>query len=109
MTSLVRSLTTFTQREIRTLFRIARPVVVTPDLEVRTSPATLDYGRILIVIPRRVGNAPQRNQLRRRIKALFYEQRWFEQRIDAIVLTKPESITLSFEQLRLLLAPAFKA
>jgi len=36
------------------------------------------FGKILIIIPGKTGNAIKRNKIRRQIKAIFYEEKLFE-------------------------------
>jgi ribonuclease P protein component len=89
----------FTRQEIRALFSRARPVVVTPFLEIRKAPS-LTSPRVLFVIPRRVGNAVKRNKLRRRLKELFYANRAAMEGYDFLVLAKnTHAATLSYEEL----------
>ncbi len=104
MTSIARGITKFTEREIQHLFATARPVLRTPAIEIRTAPATLAYGRVLIVIPRRVGTAPERNKIKRWIKALFYQEKWYAAGLDAIMLIRPAAKELDYYKLKALLS-----
>lgn len=106
MTSIARAMTSFTGKEIRTLFNTAQPVVKTAILELRTAPATKEHGRILIVIPKKVGSAPERNKIKRRIKALFYEQQLYARGIDVVALVYPGACDIAFDVLGQLLAQA---
>ncbi|HLJ30979.1 MAG TPA: ribonuclease P protein component, partial [Candidatus Babeliales bacterium] len=65
-----------------------------------------EYARILIVLARAVGNAPERNLLRRRIKAIFYEEKLFAGNVDYVVIVYKKMVTLPFDQLRILLVSA---
>lgn len=93
----------FTQKEARECFNKARKALSSSGLTILIAPAAKQTGRILVVIPRRVGNAPQRNKLRRQLKALFYEEKLFEYPYDCIVLLRPEARVLTFAQLKELL------
>ncbi len=94
---------TFTTKEIRLLFKKARRVLKHSGLDVLSAPATLDQGRLLVITSRKVGNAPQRNKIRRRIKAIFHEEQLAKLKQDIIVIVKKEGIKLSFEELKKLL------
>jgi ribonuclease P protein component len=106
----IRNLTSFSTKQIKDLFKIARARVKTSFVDIRSAPSEQTEGKILIVIPRKVGNAVQRNKLRRRIKELFYLEKGYAQGVDYIFLAKsPEINTLSFDQLKQLMQQAFGA
>lgn len=96
-------LTSFSKREVQTLFDTARTIFRHKGLEIRITPKTLEYGRILIIIPRHVGSAVQRNLLRRRLKNIFYQNHLYQTGYDYIVLAKKSATTLSFSQIKELL------
>ncbi len=106
--SIARLITVFDKREIRELFKTAKPQIKDRGLEIRLAPKKLDYGRILIVTPRKAGNAVERNRIRRRLKSIFFEQRLYEQSFDCIVLVTKSATTLSFEELKQLLLKAYE-
>lgn len=86
-----RALTQWKKEEISKLFSQASTVMISPEFDIRQAPASLSYGRLLIIIPKKVGTAPQRNLIRRRIKALFYENQWYTQLKDTIIFVKPRA------------------
>jgi ribonuclease P protein component len=100
-------LTQFTQKEVADLFRRARTVLRNPFFNFLIAQQTKEFGRILIVTPRRIGSAPQRNQLKRRIRSIFYEERLFERGYDCIIICKKAATTLTFEQLKQCLLDIF--
>ncbi len=63
-----------------------------------------DYSRILVITSRKVGNAPMRNKIRRRIKSLFYEQSYYTGKYDCVVIIKKGGAHLSFAELKSLFA-----
>ena len=102
MPRIARAITQFTKQEIDTLFKTARRMHTQPGLTVLQAPRQGSIGRILIVIPRKVGDAPTRNKLRRQLKALFYENKMYEQEYDWVALLRPQTKPLSFDQLQAL-------
>jgi ribonuclease P protein component len=64
------------------------------------APRAKSFGRILIVTPRRAGNAPARNLIRRRLKALFYEEKWYESSYDFAFIIRAPATHYSFQQLK---------
>jgi ribonuclease P protein component len=61
--------------------------------------APIEFGKLLIVTPRASGNACQRNRLRRRLKAIFYENQLYLHKVISAVLVYKQAQELSFEQL----------
>lgn len=108
MPSIVNKLSKFTKREIDCLFNNARSVIKSQFCTILLAPAQKDFGRVLIITSRKVGNAPERNVLRRRIKSIFYEEKLFDRSCDCAVIVYRKAVFLSFEQLKDLLLTAFQ-
>ena len=66
-------------------------------------------GRILIITPRKVGSAPERNKLRRRLTALYYEEGWYKKKYDLLIYCRKGSADLSFDELKMILQTTFNA
>lgn len=96
----------FNQKQAAAFLKRAVRVLKTPDADILFAPADLALGRILIVTPRRVGNAPQRNKARRRLRAVFREKKIYEFGYDVGVIVK-EGAELSVEQWYHLLEKAY--
>jgi Ribonuclease P. len=99
MPCIVRSLTRWTPAELAELFKNAQTVYRKSGLSCRRAPTSGPFGRLLVIIPGRAGNAPQRNLLRRRLKALFYEQKIHKQGYDVIVYAVKITPSLTFDRL----------
>ena len=67
-------LSKFTKKEIDMLFKAVRVMGKIPAALLLGAPATQEYGRLLLVVSKKTGNAPQRNKLRRRLKDIFYKE-----------------------------------
>jgi ribonuclease P protein component len=100
MPRIARKITQFTQAEIKHLFRAARTIFKDAGLTIRRAPSSGEFGRLLIVTPKKVGNAPQRNKLRRQLKSIFYQQKLYSQPFDLIVQCSKETTLLSFQELK---------
>ncbi len=100
MPRIARAITQFTKLEIDRLFKTARRVHKQPGITILNAPRQGEFGRILIVVPRKVGDAPTRNKLRRQIKSLFYENKMYEENLDWVAILRPEAKHLSFAQLQ---------
>ncbi|HEX2978123.1 MAG TPA: ribonuclease P protein component [Candidatus Babeliales bacterium] len=101
--SIARLITIFTPAEIRKLFAQAQPALKVSFMDIRIAPSLSAVGRILIVIPRKVGTAPQRNLIRRRLKSIYYREQLFSLKKDVLVFIKPGAHTLSFDETKSLL------
>src|SRR5579872_1032286 len=100
MPSIARKITQFSKKEIDYLFKNARRALKSSAFLVLLAPRQLDFGRILIVASRKVGNAPERNKIRRRIKSLFYEEQFFNGPFDWVIIAYRNAVDVSFDQLK---------
>lgn len=107
--STVREITRLTKEEIKLLFAHAWRMYKSPEMDILIAPAWQQpYGKILVVTSAAVGNAPQRNKLRRQIKAIFYEEKLFCSGYHCVVITKPKAKFLAFEEIKKALFKAFQ-
>jgi len=94
------SFTKFSETEIRALLRSARLVFANNALKIKRAPAKELPGRLLVIIPRKVGNAPTRNRIRRQFKALFYQSKQHMQPFDVLIFVYPSLADAPFSQLQ---------
>lgn len=99
-------LSTFKNDEVRHIFRSAVYREKFMGLDLLLAPSFLSHGRILVVTSKKTGNAAKRNLIRRRLKAIFYEEQLFEKQLDIIIIIKKEGIGKSFDELKSLLLQA---
>jgi ribonuclease P protein component len=92
-----------TQTEIRQLFNKARRVLKHPGLDLLIAPTLELKGKLIVVTPGRIGNAVERNTVRRRIKAIFDQEQLRSKGYDAIVFVKKDGVKLTYEQLKQLI------
>jgi ribonuclease P protein component len=95
----VHSLTLKSRQEILQALKKATRVCTYPELEIRKVFLDQAPGKILIIIPKKVGNAPLRNKIRRRLKALFFENKLNTLPYNWIFFVKPGINKWSFQQL----------
>ena len=108
MSSIVRKISKFTKSEIDRLFHDARRVIRNQFCIILIAPRQKEFGRVLIIASRKVGNAPERNLVRRRIKSIFYEEKLFELGFDCVVIVYKKAVSLPFEQLKGFLLTAYQ-
>lgn len=99
MAAIIRKISQFSKREIDSLWKKARRVVRHDGLDLLKAPRSSDMGRILMIIPKRIGSAPVRNRLRRQIRHLFYEQELYDGDFDWIAIARPGAETLPYSKL----------
>jgi len=97
---IARDITRFTRSEVEQLFAQAKPALRSTAFGLLRAPRQKEFGRVLIVTSRKVGNAPERNKIRRRLRSIFYEEKVFELLYDWIVLVKKNAVKLEFEELK---------
>jgi len=108
MVRIAREITRFQSKKIiDELFKKARRVVQHPGLHILLAPAHAPLGHLLVITPRKVGNAPERNKLRRQLRTLFYQEKLYLKGYDCIIITKPGCTRITFAQLHALLLKAF--
>ena len=122
-----RQLFSFSKKEIDRAFKKVRPKAKTRGLKLLQAPGLFfdsppsihsaklstqddraEFGKLLIIAPRRSGKAHKRNLIRRRIRAIFYEQKLYEKVATSILLVRSEAMELTFEQLQEFLVSSLK-
>lgn len=100
-------ISSFSKKEISELFANAKAVKKSQELVILTTPALLcPHGKILLIASRKVGNSPERNLLKRRCKAIFYEERLFESNIHFALIFRSPAKKLTFLELKTILIAA---
>lgn len=63
-------------------------------------PVIPTHGKLLIITPRKAGNAVERNRIRRRLKALFYQEQLYQYLCYTTIFVNPQAMTLSFDEIK---------
>lgn len=101
----------FTRSERKKLFQQARLVHRQPELDIRllkNDSEASPWGRLLVVTPKKIGSAPQRNRIRRRLKALFHEEGWDRLPYDLLIYCRKGSVDLPFQTLKQILTAIYE-
>lgn len=96
----VRALSQYSTFEVRNVFATGRLAFKNSGMTVLYATRVKDFGRILVVTSRKVGNSPARNRIRRRLKALFYEEQWHLLPYDFVFIIRTPATEYSFEKLK---------
>jgi|SaaInlStandDraft_4_1057021.scaffolds.fasta_scaffold124282_1 ribonuclease P protein component len=108
-----KDLFSFKRNEIQAFLKEAKLCKQIKGLKLLQAPFSLpdseqNHGKLLVVTPRRSGKAHKRNQLRRRIKAVFYEEKLYQKHVASILFVYKEAMELDFNQIKEFLTDAFK-
>ncbi len=109
MKYVAKTISRFTKKEIDLLFSTGKAVYKSKEFVILTAPCLLAFSRILLITSRKVGNAPQRNLLRRRGRAIFYEEKLFENQQHCVVIFRAPAKDLTFDQFKSILIKAVSA
>jgi ribonuclease P protein component len=108
----IRSTNRITAQERKRLLRYARLIHRQDELDIRSLPRDSNSsplaGRILIITPRKVGNAPERNLIRRRCKAIFREEKVGIALQDFLIYCRKGSADLTFQDLKEVILASMK-
>ncbi len=99
MCPIARYITQFSRKEIIALLKNAQFLYRAFGLTLKKASTENSVGKILIITPKKTGSAPQRNRLRRRIKALFYQKKYYNLGYNFIVYCSRESALLDYQTL----------
>jgi ribonuclease P protein component len=108
MSRITRTISSFKPREVEAFFQNARCVFKDAGLTLLCAPSQAETGRVLVITPRRIGNAPARNKIRRQLRALFYETTLYALRTDCAVIVRAPALAYTFEKLKTICVNALK-
>lgn len=91
---------------IKEVFKKARRIVKHSGLDILVAPKSTTPAHLFIITPGHIGNAIQRNKIRRRIKAIFQNLVGIKQTFNCIIIVKKEGSALSYDQLQTIIMEA---
>jgi ribonuclease P protein component len=106
MKDVAKQISKFKRKEIDLLFKTSQAAYKSKELTILSAPCILSFGRILLITSRKVGNAPERNLLRRWGRAIFYEEKLFEKNKDHTVIFRSSAKSLTFAEFKEILKKA---
>ncbi len=95
-----KKLSKFTKKELDHFFATASCIKKNQAFTLLAAPIQKTFGRILIVASKKYGNAPERNLFKRRIKAIFWQEKLYELEKDFAIIARPAGKTYDFDQLK---------
>ena len=110
-----KNLFSFKRKEIKNLFEIANLKSRINGLKLlkasidSVSYPLQNYGKILIITPRKSGKAVERNLLRRRVKEIFYKEKLYKIESNFVLLVYKETIKLSYNQIKIFMLNSINA
>lgn len=94
--------------QVHALFKKVEKIMRHPALDFLCVPAIDSSGHLIVVTSRSVGNAPTRNRIRRRLKALFSKMQK-EPSFDWIVIARQPAAEMSFSEMKELVEKAHES
>ena len=105
-----KSLFSFSQNEIDLAFKNANTIKNAQGLKfLQTDEKNIEHGKILIITPRKLGKAHDRNKIRRQIKAIFFEEKLYEKPVISILLLYKEALDLTYEELKIFMLKSLRS
>lgn len=95
-----KNLSKFSKKELDSFFRHATRVFKSQAFTILTSPAYEEFSKVLLVVPKKYGNAPARNLIKRRLKNIFWQEKLYEQPNNVAFIIRPDAKKLSFQELK---------
>lgn len=90
----------FEKEEVKNAFAVATAAGYARGFKLLKAPASKPYSKMLIITPRACGKAHDRNLVRRRAKAIFYEHAQHSVPATWILLVYKRSADTSFDMLQ---------
>jgi|LakMenE18May11ns_1017448.scaffolds.fasta_scaffold8526484_2 ribonuclease P protein component len=100
MQPVFRDLFSFSPAEVKEAFAVAVALGYGQGVKLIKAPSRHPYSKLLVITPRASGRAHDRNLLRRRAKAIFYEHASHQNPATFILLTNKKATTASFQILK---------
>lgn len=107
MGRVARQLSHFESSEVKDILKRGKRVLTSPTANILLCPTAQELGRILVITPKRIGKAAKRNRVRRRLKAIFFEETFYDRGYDCVVFIKKDGIDTPFDELKAMLTAAF--
>lgn len=95
----------FKKNEIYELFKKSKLIYSASGLEIKSKEkkSKEKISRLLLIIPKKIGPAPRRNLIRRRIKSIFYQEKLYLLNNDLLIFIKKDIVNLTFQDLKKIL------
>ncbi len=103
MVSIARQITSWRRPEIELLFKKSYRAFTSPAFDVRLARTSDIIGKILVITPRKTGSAPERNRFRRRVKAIFYQEKLYQRGYHWVIFAKKGGLAASFQSIKALM------
>lgn len=95
-----RRITQWNNAEVGVVLKQSRRLYKGDACDIRVAKTTHDLARLLLIVSRKTGSAAERNRFRRRIKALFYQEKLYNKGFDWIIFAKKDGVQANFAELK---------
>ena len=97
--SFFRSLFSFSKQEVSSSFNSVNQSLKIDGLKLLKSKEDFckEHGKLLIIVPKKVGKAFLRNKIRRQVMEIFYTKKLYQKKVTSILLVYPNATKLKFK------------
>jgi ribonuclease P protein component len=88
----------WTHQNVRNFLAHARVAFRSNACVVRIAPKSFSVGRLLLVVPKQVGSAVERNRVKRRVRAAFCKHQLAKSNFDWGFFIKPAAVCLPYRE-----------
>ena len=99
-----KKISSFSKIEVARLFKQAVVKVRYPGVRILMTPLLQDepHAKLLLVVPKRTGTAPERNRIKRRLRVIFKNEGLFSGTHHLTVIVDNRVLSIPFEKLKAL-------
>ena len=97
----------FGKKELDQFFANAKLVKKNQAFTILKASTQHPFGKILTMVPKAYGSAPERNKLKRRIKSIFIENQFYTKKFNIVIITRPAAKNYDFSKISELIIQIF--
>lgn len=90
----------FKKKEILDTFKKTKFAFQNEQIKILISKSNLDFGKVLLIFNRKTGNSPQRNKIKRQARAIFYQEKIYEHKVNFILIGRLDIEKIEFSKLK---------
>jgi ribonuclease P protein component len=98
--SIARRITQWSNDEVGVVLKASYRLLSGKACDIRVAKTTHDIGRLLLIVSRKTGNAPDRNRFKRRVKSIFYQEKLYTKGFDWIIFAKKAGMNAEYPELK---------
>lgn len=106
MSSIARRITQWTNDEVGVVLKASYRLYRGNPCDIRVAKTNRDIAKLLLIVSRKTGNAPDRNRFKRRMKSIFYQEKLYTKGFDWVIFAKKDGLKTDYQELKALMLEA---